>query len=201
MATTNGGSHVSKMAGRSVKSALALFIALGAVLTTPGAGHAQGDPASVARALIDAENRHDVEGAVALFTPDAVVIHATGTLTTTAEIRKWQTELADGNFRADISTPTVAGDKATFAGEVSYNNFRALGIDKLDATWELTVQQGRVKTFNFAFTPASAARLQQAIAASASLALTGTDPRPLVEVGALFLVLGVALLTLQRRRS
>lgn len=192
---------MAKMAGRSVKSALALFIALGAVLATPGAGHAQSDLTAVARALIDAENRHDVEAAVALFTPDAVVIHATGTLTTTAEIRKWQTELAEGNFRANINTSSVAGDKVTLTGDVMLNSFRSLGIDKLDATWEMTVQQGRVKTFNFAFTPASAARLQQAIAASASLALTGTDPRPLVEVGALFLVLGVALLTLQRRRS
>lgn len=196
-----GGSRMAKMAGRSMKSVLALCITLGVVLAAPGAGHAQSDPAAVARALIDAENRHDVEAAVALFTPDAVVIHATGTLTTTAEIRKWQTELAEGNFHANISTPVVAGDKVTFTGDVVLNSFRALGIDKLDATWELTVQQGRVKTFNFVFTPASAARLQAAIAGAASLALTGTDPRPLVEVGALLLVLGLALLTLERRRS
>ena len=192
---------MANLAGRSMKTVLALVIALGAVLAAPGAGHAQTDPASVARALIDAENRHDVDAAVALFTPDAVVIHATGTLTTTAEIRKWQTELAEGDFHANITTPTVAGDKVTFGGDVVLNSFKALGIDKLDATWELTVQQGRVKTFNFVFTPASAARLQAAIAGSASLALTGTDPRPLVEVAALFLVLGVALLALQRRRS
>jgi hypothetical protein len=155
----------------------------------------------VARALIDAENRHDVEAAVALFTPDAVVIHATGTLTTTAEIRRWQTELAEGNFRANITSSTVSGDKVTLTGDVMLNSFRSLGIDKLDATWELTVLQGRVKTFNFAFTPASAARLQQAIAGSASLALTGTDPRPLAGVGAIFLVLGMTILALQRRRS
>lgn len=188
------------MAGR-VRFVLAVVVGLGAVLATPGAGHAQSDPASVARAFIDAENRHDVEAAVASFTPDAVVVHATGTLTTTAEIRKWQTELADGNFRATIATPTVAGDKVTFTGDVVLNSFSALGIDKLDATWELTVQQGRIKAFNFVFTPASAARLQQALAGSASLALTGTDPRPLVEAGALLLVFGGALVALQRRRS
>jgi hypothetical protein len=190
-----------KMPGGAMRSVLALLLALGVVLATPGAGQAQTDPASVARALIDAENRHDVEGAVALFTPDAVVTHATGTLTTTAEIRSWQTELAEGNFRANINTPTVAGDRASFTGDVTLNSFRSLGIDKLDATWELTVQQGRVKTFNFVFTPASAARLQQAIAGSASLALTGTDARPLVELSAVFLVLGMAFLALQRRRS
>jgi hypothetical protein len=183
------------------RSFLAVVVAVLAVLATPGVGHAQADPASVARALIDAENRHDVEAAVALFTPDAVVIHATGTLTTTAEIRHWQTELAEGGFRAEIATPTVTGDRVTFTGDVFLNSFRALGIDKLDATWELTVQQGRVKTFNFVFSPASTARLQQARAAQAPLALTGAGSWPLVELGALFLLLGVALVAVARRRS
>jgi len=190
-----------KMADRVVKSLLAVVVGLGVVLATPGAGYAQGDPASVARALIDAENRHDVEAAVALFAPDAVVIDPSGTLTTTADVRKWQAGLAEKNFRANINTPTVAGEKVTFTGDVVLNSFSSLGIDKLDATWELTVQQGRVKTFNFVFTPASAARLQQALAGSASLALTGTEARPLVEIGALFLMMGAALLGIQRRRS
>ena len=189
------------MPGGAEKSVLMLVMALGVILATPGAGHAQADPASVARAFIDAENRHDVEGAVALFTPDAVVDPRHRHAHHHRRDPEWQTELAEGNFRATINTPIVAGDKATFTGDVVLNSFRSLGIDKLDATWELTVQQGRIKTFNFVFTPASAARLQQAIAGSASLALTGTDPRPLVEMGALFLVLGMALLALQRRRT
>lgn len=190
------------MAGRSMRrSLLGVLVAVGTGLATPAAGLAQGDPASVARALIDAENRHDVDAAVALFTPDAVVTHATGTLTTTAEVRTWQTELAAGNFRAVIGTPAVSGDRVTFTGDVFLSSFQALGIDKLDATWELTVQQGRVKTFNFVFSPASNARLQQARGGSAPLALTGASPWPLVELSALFLVLGVALLALPRRRS
>ena len=189
------------MAGRSIRRfSRAALVTVGALLATPVAGHAQADPASVARALVDAENRHDVEAAVALFTPDAVVVHATGTLTTTAEIRKWQTDLAEGNFRAEIATPTVTGDHVTFTGDVFLASFQALGIDKLDATWDLTVQQGRVKTFNFVFSPASNARLQQARPAPAPLALTGASPRPLVALSALSLVLGVALLALQRRR-
>lgn len=190
-----------RIAGRSSRrSVLAALVAGLAVLATPVAGHAQADPASVARALIDAENRHDVEAAVALFTPDAVVVHATGTLTSTAEIRKWQTELAEGNFRAEIGTPTVAGERVTFTGDVFLSSFQGLGIDKLDATWDLTVQQGRVKTFNFVFSPAANARLQQARGGSPPLALTGASPWPLVELSALCLVLGVALLAPQRRR-
>jgi ketosteroid isomerase-like protein len=190
------------MAVRSTRRALlAVSLAVGVVLATPAAGSAQSDPASVARALIDAENRHDVEAAVALFAPDAVVVHATGTLTTTAEIRKWQMELAEGNFRAEIGTPSVAGTVVTFTGDVFLSSFQALGIDKLDATWELTVLQGRVKTFNFVFSPASNARLAQARGGSPPLALTGASPLPLVELSALLLALGVALLALERRRS
>lgn len=193
---------MGRIARRSMRrSLLGVLVAVGGLVAMPAAGHAQGDPASVARALIDAENRHDVEAAVALFTPDAVVTHATGTLTTTAEIRKWQTELAEGAFRAEIGTPAVSGERVTFTGDVFLSSFQALGIDKLDATWELTVQQGKVKTFNFVFSPASNARLQQARSGSAPLALTGASPWPLVELSASFLLLGVALLALQRRRS
>jgi hypothetical protein len=189
------------MAGRSLQRLLlAVLLCVGTGLATPGVAQAQADPASVARALIDAENRHDVEGAVALFAPGAVVVHATGTLTTTAEIRQWQTELAEGNFRAEIGTPAVTGDRVTFTGDVFLNSFRALGIDKLDATWELIVQQGKVNTFTFAFSPASTARLQQARAGQAPLALTGAESLALVELSALLLVLGVALLALERRR-
>lgn len=99
-----------------------------------------------------------------------------------------------------LGTPAVTGNRVTFTGDVVLNSFRALGIDKLDATWELVVDQGKVKTFTFAFSPASTARLQQARAGQAPLALTGAESLALVELSALLFVLGVALLALERRR-
>jgi hypothetical protein len=190
---------VRQLGTRSTKVfAFAVFVALGAILATPLPGDAQADPASVARAFIDAENRHDVEGAVALFTDDAVVVDARGRLTTRAEIRQWQSDLAAGNFAATMGTPTVAGDRVTFTGTVALDSLRAMGFDALDAAWDLTITQGRIKAFNFAFSPESAARLQAAAARSAELARTGAEPQVLVELGALALVLGLVLLAATR---
>lgn len=194
-------------------------ILLVAGLAAPPAS-AQTDAVSVARALIDAENAHDIEAAVNLFAPGAIVNLPTGPLVTRAEITQWQRELAAGNLRVDISAPVaVTPEVVTFSGTVGYDPFRRLGISALDATWQLTIQLGQVTTFNFDFTPAAAARLQAALAGSAppapavgggptspapvtagrTLALTGPDLSPVGVAGA-SLVLGCLLLALGRRR-
>ncbi len=130
---------------------------------------AQADAVSVARALINAENDHDVDAAVNLFAPGAIVNLPTGPLVTRAEITQWQRELAAGNLRADITAPVaVTPEVVTFSGTVGYDPFRRLGISPLDATWQLTIQLGQVTTFNFAFTPAATARLQAALAGGAA---------------------------------
>lgn len=141
-------------------------IALVMGLTAPPAS-AQTDAVSVARALINAENAHNVNAAVSFFAPGAIVSLPTGALATRAEIEQWQRELAAGNFRADITAPVaVTPEVVTFSGTVSLDLFRQLGISSLDATWQLTIQLGQVTTFVFNFTPAAAARLQAAIAAA-----------------------------------
>lgn len=126
---------------------------------------AQADAVAVARALIDAENAHDVNAAVNLFAPAAIVSLPTGALVTRGEIEQWQRDLAAGNFHADIAPPVaVTPEVVTFSGTIALDSFRRLGIASLESTWQLTVQLGRVTTFNFAFTPAAAARLQAALA-------------------------------------
>jgi hypothetical protein len=121
------------------------------------------DPAAVANALIEAENNGDVEGAVALFDPEAVVNDANGQRVGVDAIREWQVGLAANHFHADIEAPTVAGNTATFDGSVSFDAFTNLGLDRLDATWQLDVDGGKVQTFTFTFTPESGNRLQEAI--------------------------------------
>src|SRR5687767_11882138 len=152
--------------------------AVGAVLLIVGLvappASAQTDAVSVARALINAENAHDVNAAVNLFAPGAIVNLPTGALVTRAEIEQWQRELAAGNFRAEITTPVaVTPEVVTFSGTVALDSFRRLGISPLDATWQLTIQLGRVTTFNFAFTPAATARLQAALAGGGGAATSG----------------------------
>jgi hypothetical protein len=144
-----------------VVSVVVLFGGLGAT----AASAQTADAVSVARALIAAENAHDVPAAVALFAPGAIVVHATGQLASIAEITDWQRELAAGNFHAEITTPVaVTPEVVTFSGNVSLDSFRSLGISTLDANWQLTVALGRVTTFSFDFTPAATARLLAAIA-------------------------------------
>jgi hypothetical protein len=117
----------------------------------------------VASALIEAENSGDVERAVALFHEDAVVNDANGQRVGVEAIREWQIGLAANHFKADVQQPVVDGDIATFDGSLEFDPFRNLGIDRLDATWELQVADGKIKTFTFEFTPESGERLQRAI--------------------------------------
>ena len=149
--------------------------AVGAVLLFAGLvappASAQTDAVSVARALINAENAHDVNAAVSLFGPGAIVNLPTGALVTRAEIEQWQRELAAGNFHADITPPVaVTPEIVTFSGTVALDSFRRLGISPLEATWQLTIQAGQVRIFNFGFTPAATARLQAALAGGAPAA-------------------------------
>jgi hypothetical protein len=179
------------------------LLAAAFVFAVVGPAHSQTDPGAVARALIDAENAHDVNAALALFADDAVVTHATGTLRTRDEIRAWQTELATGNFKATITTPQVTGERATFSGTVELDTLRSLGVSPMESTWDVTVQQGKVKTFTFAFTPAAAARLQNAIAAAQPrepIARTGAFLADWAIGGTLILLAGTLLVVAGRRR-
>jgi hypothetical protein len=200
-----------------------VVVAIGAVLLCAGLAappaSAQTDAVSVARALINAENAHDVNTAVNLFAPGAIVNLPTGVFVTRAEIEQWQRELAAGNFRADITAPVaVTPEVVTFSGTVGLDLFRQLGISPMEATWQLTVQLGRVTTFNFDFTPAATARLQAALAGRAApsggaqaaspaatasagrtLALTGTDHLNLLAMAMAATALGGLLLLFGRR--
>ncbi len=124
---------------------------------------AEQDPESVARALIAAENAGDVEGAVGIFHTDAVCNDATGTHTGHDEIREWQNRLKANHFNATINQLDVSGNTATFAGSLTFDLFTGMGIETpLDATWSVAVEDGKIRTFDFTFSPESAAKLQAA---------------------------------------
>jgi hypothetical protein len=205
-----------------------VIVAVGAVLLFAGLlappASAQTDAVSVARALINAENAHDVNTVVNLFAPGAIVNLPTGVFVGRAEIEGWQRELAAGNFHADITAPVaVTPEVVTFSGTVGLDLFRQLGISPLEATWQLTIQLGRVTTFVFDFTPAATARLQAALSRTAApassgggagaqatspaapanagraLALTGTDHLDLLAMAMASTALGALLLLIARR--
>ncbi len=124
---------------------------------------------SIADALITAEGANDVDGAMALFAPDAVVTIATGDVYNTPDaIRAWQQELADGKFHIEAVGRYVEGNTVHWTGDISLDLFRQMGIPSLGGVWDVTVENGQVTVFNFAWTPAGAQMLQDAIAAASA---------------------------------
>src|SRR5664279_1468643 len=86
---------------------------------------AQGAPEEVVKALIAAEDAHNVEAAVAYFADDAVVRHEGGSAYTTPEaIRAWQQGLADGHFRIEAVNFQVNGSSVSWTGTSSLDRFR-----------------------------------------------------------------------------
>jgi hypothetical protein len=133
-------------------------------------GFAQSSPEDVAQALIAAEDSNNVEAAVANFADDAVVTLPTGVYDTPDKIRGWQQELADGHFRIEAMGMTADGNTVSWTGEVSLDLFRSMGIATMGGNWVLDIENGKVKTFDFSFTPDALNKLQAGSAAATLIA-------------------------------
>ena len=111
----------------------------------------------------------DVDAATAQFAADAIVRHEGGSAYDTPEaIRAWQQGLADGNFHFEPVGLAVTGDTVRWMGTVSLDNFRKLGIASLDGVWKLVIANGKIKTFDYSWTPEAAQTLKKAIQAQTS---------------------------------
>jgi len=134
---------------------------------------AQSSPEDVAKALIAAEDSNNVDGAVANFAPDAVVTLADGSKYDTPDgVRGWQQSLADGHFRLEPVNMKVDGNIVTWTGTISLDTFRNLGIADLGGNWKLDIEGGKIKTFDFTFTPDA---LTELTAGSVVAALVGAE--------------------------
>ena len=137
---------------------VALFaLLLAGHVATPTGVHAQGtDMASIVNAFISGENAHDVNAVTSLFADNATVSLATGPLQGTDQIRAWQQELADGHFSIVVTGPlSISGSKADYPVTVALDTFRQLGFASLDGTEDMVVDNGKITSFTFAFTPDS----------------------------------------------
>jgi hypothetical protein len=152
---------------------LAVIVVVALLLVGSTSASAQGtDPASVVAAFDTALNAGNVEATLALFAEDGVVRTQSGTYTGQAQLRALFTEQVGEHIRFDTADRHVVGDTETHTGTVSRDDWRRLGIAWLDATAEVVVQAGKIRSFTVTFSPDSVARLQ------AAQARAGTAPPP-----------------------
>lgn len=126
------------------------------------------DPLALAKAFVAAENAHDVEAVVALFTDDAEVHSSMHVCTTTEQIRAWQQELAEGAIEIKPNPFEVDGDVVRWTGALAVAYFRNLGLASVTGQWEITARAGKIASLNFALTPDAIATVQAAMQAKPS---------------------------------
>jgi len=157
---------------------IAFAVATFLTLVGPTRVLAQGpDPASVVDAFDAALNAGNVEGAVALFAPDAVIRTQGGTYMGPVQIRALLRELVQQHIRFESSDQQVKGDTETHTAVVSRDDWRNLGIAWLDASAVVVVQGGKIRSFTVTYTPDSVSRLQAA-QARAGTAQAQASPVP-----------------------
>lgn len=129
------------------------------------------DPAKVFNALADALNAGDVDAAMTLYAPDAVLNivppppGSTGTFTGLEEIRGWFEILVGMNFKCEgVEILQVEGDKVKLILKTSSDFARGLNIAFLEYMEENIIQEGKIKSQTSTITEESAGKMQTAMA-------------------------------------
>lgn len=129
------------------------------------------DPEKVLNVLADALNAGDVDTAMTLYAPDAVLNIVPpppglpGTYTGLKEIRGWLEVLVGMNFKVEgVEILNVEGDKVNLRVRASADFARGLNIAFLEYTEEHIIQGGKIKGYTTTMTEESAGKLQAAMA-------------------------------------
>jgi hypothetical protein len=121
------------------------------------------DPETVFHTFNAAVNAHDVNAALACFAVDASVHFPNqpppNVFQGETEIRRWLEEDAKQNIHVEIADMQLVGDTLTGIGRVASDDLRPLGIT-IEGPFEVTVQQGLITSFNYAFNEETLAKLQ-----------------------------------------
>lgn len=136
------------------------------------------DPMTVFNTFHAAVNAHDMDAALALIAPDAVVQFPNqpppNVFKGTQEIRTW----LEADFAQHIYVVTenvqVAGERVTWTARVDVDDLRPLGIT-LVGTAEATIQDGKFTSFSYTLTDETLAKLAAIPAQPAALPQTGGE--------------------------
>jgi len=120
-------------------------------------------PVAVFEAFNAAVNKHDVDAALALFSPNATVQLPNqpppNVYKGTAEIRQWLEGDAARNIHVAAENLQTQGNKLTGISKVEIDELRPLGI-VLIGTDEVIIEQGKITAFSFVLSDETLAKLQ-----------------------------------------
>ena len=152
-----------------------MFIALMAmviIFALTGSLYAQEtDPVKVLNVLADSLNAGDVDTAMTLYAPDAVLNIVPpppglpGTFTGLKEIRGWLEILIGMNFKVEgVEILQVEGDKVKIRVKTSSDFARGFNMAFMEYTEEHIIQGGKIKGYTVTIAKESAEKLQAAMA-------------------------------------
>ncbi len=105
----------------------------------------------------------DTNAVLELFADDAMVVTSSGRLLLGKEqIRVWVDDQVKRRQREDAGARQVQGNKLTWAGRVSRDDWQQLGVSVLEVRQDAIVEGGKIRFFNTTFAPESADRLEAA---------------------------------------
>ncbi len=146
---------------------------LATTLTVTSAAAAD-DPATVIDTLEAALMAKNVDGAVALFTDDAMawrtppLPNTTGTYHGKAEVGGfWQSLIALNPQFETVGQRQVTGEQVTWTSSTGLDVWRQLGIPSLITRGKATVRGGKIAAIAISIPPESLAKVQTAMVASA----------------------------------
>lgn len=120
-------------------------------------------PDEVVLQLVEAVNAQDLEGALALFTEDALVTSVSPEpFNGKAEIQGWLEGMFADNFHLDVEIQEIEGNRVIERETMTMDSMSFYGIDTLTGISEITVEGGKVKSLNFTFCDETLAELQAA---------------------------------------
>lgn len=105
------------------------------------------DPASVAAAFLDASSSNDMEKGLSLLSEDIVFRQEPAGIEIKGKANLEQLFQENATFQDQhqlTSSWDVEGDTATCSSRVSSDDFRIMGIEHMDATYEFRVREGKI---------------------------------------------------------
>ena len=154
------------------KKMFIVLLAMVIIFALTSSLYAQGtDPEKVLNTLADSLNAGDVDTAMTLFAPDAVLNIVPplpgfpGTYTGSNEIRGWLEILVGMNLKIEgVEILQVEGDKVKIKVKITSHLTRGLNIASLELIEEYIIQGGKIKGYTISITEESAEKMQAAMA-------------------------------------